>query len=462
MNSIQQDIIFQSPSHIKRGSFWIKTFGCQMNVYDSLRISELLSSLDYSQVKAAEDADIIILNTCHIREKATEKVYSDLGRLRRIQTKKNPPHRRLIIVTGCIAQAEGKLMKEKAPCIDLIIGPQDIHKLGEMIRSILTNRLKSSFCSIDLQANEKFDNLPTRRFSNPSDTFVTIQEGCDKFCSFCVVPYTRGKEFSRSIDSIKKEIHQLVDRGAKEICLLGQNVNAWKTVLKNDIKKDFSYLLQSLIQSFPSVLRWQYMTSHPNEMTDSLIDLHGSCPQLIPFLHLPVQSGSNKILKAMNRRYTTKDYLSIVEKLYKSRPDLVLSSDFIIGFPEENEEDFNQTCEIAKECNFVHSFSFIYSPRPGTPAALRKNDVSRQKLSDRLLRLQDILNFQTLTFNKSFIGKKVDVLFTAPGRQKGQWFGKTPWFQSVHSTTTENIKGKILSAEVISATSTSLAADLIL
>ena len=398
-------------------TFKIKSFGCQMNVYDGERMAELLSQQDMTAAAEGEDADLVVLNTCHIREKAAEKAYSDVGRLRREDGSKP-----LIALAGCVAQAEGPEAKRRSSMIDIVVGPQAYHRLPEMVAEASHGARP---VDTDMPAISKFDALPARRRATPS-AFLTVQEGCDKFCTYCVVPYTRGAEISRPWGDIVAEAHSLVDAGAREIVLLGQNVNAWA-----DEEGGLADLIRALAR-IDGLERIRYTTSHPADMTDQLIAAHGEVDKLMPYLHLPVQSGSNRILKAMNRSHTTETYLATLEKARAARPDIALSGDFIVGFPGETEEDFEATLQIVDAVRYASAYSFKYSPRPGTPAAVMEDQIPRDMMDDRLQRLQARIGEHQLAFNRSKVGTDTRILIERRGRHGGQMIGRTPWLQSVH------------------------------
>jgi tRNA-2-methylthio-N6-dimethylallyladenosine synthase len=398
-------------------TFKIKSFGCQMNVYDGERMAELLGERGMTAAADGDDADLVVLNTCHIREKAAEKAYSDVGRLKREDGSKP-----LIALAGCVAQAEGAEAKRRSQLIDIIVGPQAYHRLPEMVDAALGGARP---VDIDLPALSKFEAFPARRRANPS-AFLTVQEGCDKFCTYCVVPYTRGAEISRPWDDIIAEAHALVDAGAREIVLLGQNVNAWA-----DGNRGLADLVRALAQ-VEGLERIRYTTSHPADMTDALIAAHGEVEKLMPYLHLPVQSGSNRILKAMNRSHTAETYLAILDKMRAARPDIALSGDFIVGFPGESDEDFEATLKIVDEVRYAAAYSFKYSARPGTPAATMEGQIPREVMDDRLQRLQERINAHQLAFNQAKVGADTQILVERQGRRDGQMIGRSPWLQSVH------------------------------
>jgi tRNA-2-methylthio-N6-dimethylallyladenosine synthase len=409
-------------------SLYIETYGCQMNVYDSDRMRDVLAPLGYAVASAPDDADMVILNTCHIREKATEKVYSELGRLRAHKERRTRESKTTtIVVAGCVAQAEGEEIIRRAPVVDLVVGPQAYHKLPELIARAA--RAKGERLAADFAPQEKFDALPAPKAEGVT-AFLSVQEGCDKFCTFCVVPYTRGAEYSRPVAAVLQEAQTLVTQGVKEITLLGQNVNAYHGADKAG-EAGLAALLRKLAR-LEGLERLRYTTSHPAEMTDELIALHGEEPKLMPFLHLPVQSGSDRVLKAMNRKHTAADYLKIIEKLRAARPDIALSSDFIVGFPGETESAFEETLALVRTVGFASAFSFKYSPRPGTPAAGMLGQVAPDVMDDRLRRLQALLSCQQRGFNDRQIGAEVPVLVTGPGRKPGQMHGRSPYLQAVH------------------------------
>jgi len=401
------------------------TWGCQMNVYDSLRMADVLAPLGYAPTDTVADADMVILNTCHIRERAADKVFSELGRLREVKEARALAGQSTILaVAGCVAQAEGAEIAARAPYVDLVLGPQTYHRLPELVAR--ASRAGGVVIDTDFPAEAKFDHLPEAAAPQGVTAFLTIQEGCDKFCSFCVVPYTRGAEFSRPPAAILAEARRMVAQGAREITLLGQNVNAWAAD-----GWSFSRLLGA-VAALPGLLRLRYTTSHPLEMTDDLIAAHRDVPHLMPFLHLPVQSGSDRVLAAMNRRHTAADYLRIIGRLRAARPDLALSSDFIVGHPGETDADFAATLALVREVRFAQAFSFVYSPRPGTPAAGAPNPVPQVVRDARLQELLALLREQQGAFNLATLGQALPVLFTGPGRRPGQMSGRTPYLQPVH------------------------------
>ncbi|MCS6985916.1 MAG: tRNA (N6-isopentenyl adenosine(37)-C2)-methylthiotransferase MiaB [Sphingomonadaceae bacterium] len=402
--------------------FSIRSYGCQMNVYDAQRMGEALAAAGHRPVDDDAPADVRVFNTCHIREKAAEKVYSDIGRIVAEARARGEP-RPLIVVAGCTAQAEGEELARRAPAVDVIVGPQAYHRLPELVGRARTS--PGVVLDLDMPAEPKFRHLPPRAPRAAPSSFLTVQEGCDKFCTFCVVPYTRGAEASRPVEDVLAEARALLAAGARELVLLGQNVNAWARP-----GTDFAGLLAA-VAALPGLERLRYTTSHPRDVTPSLIHAHAAVPQLMPFLHLPVQSGSDRILTAMNRRHTAADYRETVARLRAARPDLALSSDFIVGFPGESEEDFEATLALVEEVGFAQAYSFRYSPRPGTPAADRPDQVPEAVKAERLGRLQALLSAQQYAFNRACLGRVTEVLVERPGRHRGQWTGRSPWGQAV-------------------------------
>ncbi|HEX3485287.1 MAG TPA: tRNA (N6-isopentenyl adenosine(37)-C2)-methylthiotransferase MiaB [Micropepsaceae bacterium] len=409
---------------------YIKTYGCQMNVYDSARMADLLAPLGYAPVDGPDGADMVILNTCHIREKATEKVYSELGKLKQLKTRRadegNPM---LVAVAGCVAQAEGAEIMARQPAVDMVVGPQSYHRLPEMIARIA--RGAGHALETDFPTEEKFDSLGTEQAVSGPAAFLTIQEGCDKFCTFCVVPYTRGAEFSRPVIQIETEARRLAEKGVREITLLGQNVNAYRGAGPDGMDWSLARLIRQLAR-IDGVARLRYTTSHPRDMDDGLIDAHGDVEVLMPYLHLPVQSGSDRMLKAMNRGHTAEDYLRIVERIRRARPDIALSSDFIIGFPGETDADFDASMELVRNVGYAGAFSFKYSARPGTPAAAAAKQIPEAVKDERLQALQALLSEQQAAFNRSCAGREFPVLFEKPGKKTGQAVGRSPYLQPVH------------------------------
>ncbi len=428
---------------------YIKTWGCQMNVYDSNRMADILHPLGYRAVDTPDDADMVILNTCHIREKATDKVFSDLGRMREHkEIRKSKGKKTLIAVAGCVAQAEGEVILSRAPYVDMIFGPQSYHELPEMIIKATGERIINT----SLATDSKFDTLPEDHATqNGPAAFLSIQEGCDKFCTFCVVPYTRGAEYSRPAEKIMDEARHLRDRGVVEITLLGQNVNAWH----GDGAAGFADLIAK-IAAIEGIERVRYMTSHPRDVDQALIDAHRDIPQLMPFLHLPVQSGSDEILKAMNRKHSADHFRDLIAGFRKARPDIALSSDFIVGFPGETEKHFEETMQLIRDIGFSVSYSFKYSARPGTPAANMQNLVPEKVKDERLARMQDLLFSQHSAINHSFIGQTIDVLMDGYGREENQLHGRTPHYQAIHVSTDRANLGKTLPVTITGASATSL------
>ena len=442
---------------------FIKSYGCQMNVYDSNRMTDLLRPLGYETTDLAEGADIVILNTCHIREKAEDKVYSDLGRIKPFKAAKSDM---ILAVAGCSAQALGDEILRQAPYVDMIFGPQTYHQLPEMIAKLSRAKSKdprATILNVDFPEESKFDHLPdpTPTNADGSSAFVSIQEGCDKFCTFCVVPYTRGAEYSRPVEKIIQEIKALLSRGIKEITLLGQNVNAFHGLDSNSKEWNLGKLIKH-IADFQELERIRYTTSHPNDMHDDLYEAHHRVSKLMPHLHLPVQVGSDSILKAMNRKHTCDDYLKIIDKMKSLRPEIAFSSDFIVGFPGESEKDFQETLKLIENVKYAQAYSFKYSIRPGTPAGAMEYQVPEEVKNERLYRLQDLLNTQQLEFNKSFVGKTLDVLFERDGKHEGQLIGKTQYLQSVYVDGKKRLKGSILETKIIDAKQNGLAGELIL
>lgn len=424
---------------------FIKTYGCQMNVYDSQRMVEILKPFNYEETSSMDEADMIILNTCHIREKATEKIFSILGRLKKI---KNNRKDLKIAVAGCVAQAEGGEILRRAPYVDLIFGPQNYHKLPEMIALLhrSTDTTHSSQASrgiieTNFLTESKFDFLPLP-VSHESSAFVSIQEGCDKFCTFCVVPYTRGAEYSRPVEKIIQDVKHLIHQGVIEITLLGQNVNAYHGEAPDGTEWDLGRLLYALA-NIPNLQRLRYTTSHPRDVNASLIAAHRDIPQLMPLLHLPVQSGSDKILKAMNRKHTIDMYKRIIDQFKEARSDIQFSSDFIIGFPGESEEDFQQTLALVDTVKFIQAYAFKYSPRPGTPGSVFPYQVKEDVKKERLMRLQDRLKYHQIRFNETCLNQDLWVLFDRNGQKEGQIVGRSPFMQPVCVQTDPSIIGKI-------------------
>ena len=433
---------------------FVKTYGCQMNVYDSERMVEALGSKGYEQTDAPEDADMILLNTCHIREKAAEKVYSELGRFKELKAEK--PNLK-IGVAGCVAQAEGEEIIRRQPLVDLVVGPQSYHRLPEL-EAKLENGGKS--IETDFPEEDKFTVLKSRpKVKRAPSAFLTVQEGCDKFCAFCVVPYTRGAEVSRPAEQIISEARNLVERGVREITLLGQNVNAYHGIGAKGAEWSLARLIWAL-NDIDGLKRIRFTTSHPNDMADDLIEAHANCAKLMPYLHLPVQSGSNKILKRMNRSHTAESYLKLIEKIRAARPDILLSGDFIVGFPEETEEDFEDTMSLIKEVKYGQAFSFKYSTRPGTPAAEREQ-IPEDLKTERLHRLQALISAQQRDIQDQMVGRKVSVLFEKNGRFDGQMVGKSEYLHAVHVTSDKLEIGSLKQVRITKSKVNSLTGELI-
>jgi tRNA-2-methylthio-N6-dimethylallyladenosine synthase len=431
---------------------YIKTYGCQMNVYDSERMADVLRPLGYAMTDAPEGADLVVLNTCHIREKATEKTFSELGRLKEMKQEKALAGGTMTIaVAGCVAQAEGEEIMRRQPAVDLVVGPQSYHRLPELIAR--AHRAIGERLSADFSPEEKFDALPKTRGVTGLTAFLTVQEGCDKFCTFCVVPYTRGGEYSRPPEAILDEAQRLVDGGVREITLLGQNVNAYAG------PGGLAGLVRQLAK-IEGLARIRYTTSHPRDMDDALIAAHAEVEALMPYLHLPVQAGSDKILRAMNRAHTAETYLRLVERIRAARPDMAMSGDFIVGFPGETEADFEKTLDLIRATNYAAAFSFKYSRRPGTPAAALPGQVDEAVKDERLARLQALLNDQQAAFNAATVGRTVPVLFERVGRRPGQVVGRSPYLQPVHILGPESLIGQIAPVAIEAATRGSLTGQL--
>jgi tRNA-2-methylthio-N6-dimethylallyladenosine synthase len=438
---------------------YIKTYGCQMNVYDSARMADLLAPLGYAPADAPDAADMVILNTCHIREKAAEKLYSDLGRLRGLKSKRaGEGARMLIAVAGCVAQAEGAEIVAREPAVDMVVGPQSYHRLPEMIARVA--RGAGAVLETDFPAEEKFDALPQDAAPQGVTAFLTVQEGCDKFCTFCVVPYTRGAEFSRPVADIEREARRLVESGAREITLLGQNVNAYRGAGSDGEAASLGQLIRRLAR-IDGLWRLRYTTSHPRDMTDDLIAAHADEEKLMPYLHLPVQSGSDRILAAMNRGHTRKEYMSLVGRIRAANPAIALSSDFIVGFPGETEADFEATLDLARDVAYAQAFSFKYSPRPGTPGAAMPKQVADDVKRERLARLQAVLDDNQARFNQSCLGATMKILFEKPGTKPGQAVGRSPHLQPVHVDGARTHIGEIHDVRIAAVLSNSLRGEFV-
>lgn len=422
-----------------------------MNAYDTKRMEDILRPMGYSSVDKPDEADMVILNTCHIREKATDKVFSDLGRIREHKIIKEQNGEKMVVaVAGCVAQAEGDVILNRAKYVDMVFGPQTYHQLPEMLAKITGAYGTARVINTDFPVEEKFDFLPEENAVTGASAFLSIQEGCDKFCTFCVVPYTRGSEYSRDVASIIKEAKRMTENGARDITLLGQNVNAFHGTGLDGKTWGLGRLIRELA-NIENLKRIRYTTSHPSDVQDDLIDAHRDVEKLMPYLHLPVQSGSNKILKAMNRKHTIETYLETLEKFRAVQPDIALSSDFIIGFPGETDEDFEATYDLVKKVGFVAAYSFKYSPRPGTPAANMTNLVREDVKDARLQRLQSLLFEQALAFNQSFIGKTVEVLFDGRQSREGQLHGRTRHNTAVHAVANDRLFGQVADVVIESA-----------
>lgn len=429
----------------------IKSYGCQMNVYDGQRMADVLGQEGYVETATPDDADLILLNTCHIRERAAHKVYTELGKLRDLKRERKADGRETtLVVAGCVAQAEGAEIQRRQPAVDLVIGPQTYHRLPELLAQAKSRRVVDT----ELPPEDKFGHLPAPKpaaiVARGISAFVTVQEGCDKFCTYCVVPYTRGAEISRPFAAIVDEAKALADAGAREITLLGQNVNAW-----TDDRRGLHDLVEA-IATIPAIVRIRYTTSHPNDMTDGLIAAHRDIEKLMPYLHLPVQSGSDRVLKAMNRSHTTASYLRILDRVRAVRPDIALSGDFIVGFPGETGAEFEDTLRLVDAVGYAQAYSFKYSPRPGTPAADMSGQIAAEVMDERLQRLQARITAHQTAFNAASVGRQTDILIERTGRRPGQMIGKSPWLQSVHLETGAAI-GDIVAVDLLSAGPNSLA-----
>jgi tRNA-2-methylthio-N6-dimethylallyladenosine synthase len=434
---------------------FIKTYGCQMNVYDSERMADVLRPLGYGVTDRVEDADLVVLNTCHIREKAAEKVYSELGRIKAMRRAKAEAGggRMGVVVAGCVAQAEGEEIMRRAPVVDLVVGPQAYHKLPELIAR--TARKTGERLAADFAPEDKFDALPAERKVEGFTAFLTVQEGCDKFCTFCVVPYTRGGEYSRPVEAILEEARKLADQGVREVTLLGQNVNAYAG------EGGLAGLIRKLAK-IEGLDRIRYTTSHPRDMDEALIAAHAEVEQLMPYLHLPVQAGSDKVLRAMNRQHTAESYLKLIDRIRAARPDLALSGDFIVGFPGESDKDFEATLDLVRAAHYASAFSFKYSRRPGTPASAMPGQVGEAVMEDRLARLQALLSEQQRAFNAAQVGRTLPVLFDKPGRHPGQVLGRSPYLQAVHAEGPDRLIGQIIPIRIMSSAMNSLTGQLAL
>jgi len=438
---------------------YIKTYGCQMNVYDSARMADTLSPLGYVETSHLDEADMVVINTCHIREKASEKVFSELGRLRKMKSSRQEQENRnmTIAVAGCVAQAEGEEIARRAPWVDLIVGPQAYHTLPQLV-SKLDPTSRQAVINTDFPVENKFDFLPEEHTPRGPAAFLSVQEGCDKFCTFCVVPYTRGAEFSRPVKGIMDEAKRLIENGSVELNLLGQNVNAWHGEAEDGQTWSFGRLLYALAE-LDGLKRIRYTTSHPLDMHDDLFDAHAEIPQLMPYLHLPVQSGSDRILAAMNRRHDRDTYFRIIDRLREARPNMALSGDFIVGFPGETDRDFADTLNLIDRVNYASAYSFKYSPRPGTPAAGHEDQIDEAVKSERLAGLQQLLASQQQMFNHSKLGEVMDILIERPASREGQKAGRSPWMQAVHFSENSGEIGDIIPVKIVAAYQNSLAGE---
>lgn len=436
---------------------FVRSYGCQMNVYDARRMADVLAPEGYTETDALEEADVVILNTCHIREHASEKIFSELGKLRSLKAARAKAGKAThIVVAGCVAQAEGDEIFRRQKAVDVVVGPQSYHRLPALLRHAQQSRKQ---LDTEFPSRSKFDDLapprPAAIRRRGASAFVTVQEGCDKFCTFCVVPYTRGAEESRPVQDIVQEVSLLVENGVREVTLIGQNVNAYHGRTREGAAASLALLIERLA-FVPDLARIRYTTSHPGDMAADLIEAHRTVPKLMPFLHLPAQSGSDKILAAMNRKHKRAEYLALTAAIRTSRPDMALSSDFITGFPGETEEDFQATLDLIEAVDFASAFSFKYSPRPGTPAAEWPDQISEEVKLDRLLRLQALLDRQRLSFSRKMVGRKLDVLIEKEGRHPGQISGKSPYLQQVHLEGSRHLIGTVVRAEIIASGSNSL------
>jgi tRNA-2-methylthio-N6-dimethylallyladenosine synthase len=433
---------------------FIKTFGCQMNAYDSERMAEAMAAHGYEEHPEPGEADLIVLNTCHIREKAAEKVYSELGRLRALKHQRQLDGKETVIaVAGCVAQAEGGEILARSPMVDVVVGPQAYHHLPTLVTKALTERRQ--VIDTEFPDEEKFSQLPERTRTRAAAAFLTVQEGCDKFCTFCVVPYTRGMEFSRPVRLVEDEARRLVSNGVRELTLLGQNVNAYHGEGLDGEAWSLAKLLSHLAK-IDGLERLRYTTSHPRDMSDDLIAEHGTNTKLMPYLHLPFQAGADRILAAMNRKHTAAEYRALVGKIRRACPDLALSTDIIVGFPGETEQEFEETLDLVRDIRFAQAYSFKYSPRPGTPAATIEAALPEAVKADRLRRLQDLLTSQQASFNSGCVGKVFPVLFEKLGRRSGQLVGRSPYLQAVHAEAEPSLLGRILPVEICGASASSL------
>ncbi len=440
---------------------FIKTYGCQMNVYDSERMADVLRPLGYATTDDAAEADFVILNTCHIREKAAEKIYSELGKLREMRDERRQAGRDMTIaVAGCVAQAEGEEIMRRQPAVDIVVGPQAYHQLPELLTR--TARARGERIGADFAPDDKFDALPVARGTTGPTAFLTVQEGCDKFCTFCVVPYTRGAEWSRPLHAVLEEARQLAGRGVREVTLLGQNVNAYDGERADGKKATLAELAYALAD-IPGLDRIRYTTSHPNDMSDDLIAAHADLDALMPYLHLPVQAGSDRILRLMNRKHGRQKYLDLIARIRAARPDMALSGDFIVGFPGETDREFEETLDLVRQVRYASAFAFMYSPRPGTPAAGMGRQVEPEVARERLQRLIALVSEQQVAFNQAQVGRTLNVLFERPGRhpERRQAIGRSPYLQSVHVDDADHLIGRIVPVQILSGRQNSLHGHLI-
>jgi tRNA-2-methylthio-N6-dimethylallyladenosine synthase len=439
-----------SPTPEPQPRAFIKSFGCQMNVYDSERMGDLAAEAGYNEAVRVEDADLIILNTCHIRERASEKIFSELGKLRELKEQRGQMGRRTtLVVAGCVAQAEGAEILRRQPTVDIVVGPQSYHRLPQLLREA---RVRSGVVDTDFPEEDKFSRLPPAGLDairrRGVAAFVTVQEGCDKFCSFCVVPYTRGGEASRPVAAILEEIAHLATAGVREVTLLGQNVNAYHALDDQGQAVGLAGLIRAA-SAMPGICRVRYMTSHPRDMSKDLIDAHRKVPALAPYLHLPVQSGSDKVLKSMNRRHCVADYMDLVASVRAARPDIAFSSDFIVGYPDESHADFDQTLKLVRAVGFASSYAFKYSARPGTPAAEMSGQIDEATKARRLAALQALIEEQRLAFNRATVGRRLEVLFEKLGRREGQVIGRSPTMQAVFAEGPQSVIGELMEVEMV-------------
>ena len=451
-----------SPARGEDGRAFIKSFGCQMNVYDAERMADIAANEGYRETQAVDDADLIVLNTCHIRERASEKIYSELGKLRELKDERRRAGRRTtLVVAGCVAQAEGAEILRRQPAVDVVVGPQSYHRLPELLRQA---RQRPGVVATDFPADDKFTHLPLAAQETIARrgvaAFVTVQEGCDKFCSFCVVPYTRGAEASRPLSAVIGEVARLAAAGVREVTLLGQNVNAYHGQDDDGVAIGLAELIRAAA-AVPGIARVRYTTSHPCDMNQELIEAHREVEALAPYLHLPVQSGSDRVLKAMNRRHRVGDYLDIVWRARVARPDIALSSDFIVGYPGETEADFEATLALVRAVGFASAYAFKYSGRPGTPAADASDQIDAPTKDERLARLQALIEEERQAFNRATVGRRLEVLFEKPGRRAGQVVGRSPYMQAVFADGPKSLIGVMAEVEIVSAEPHSLRARVV-